>query len=234
MRVQSIDDLPPEAIEQIEYHRRVGIRSSLGLPLRVGGRIVGVITFAAFRSTRKWPDDLIARLKVVGEVMAQALMRKRAETALQTSEERWRSMFEASNLGIAVIDQNLHYVATNSAFQAMLGYTDNELQQLTPLDVTVEEDRDAAKMRLTELQQGERHHYEAVKQYRRKDGTVIWGHGYLSVVQDTESKPKMFISTIIDVTDTRAGAGCFAGDAIDTRTHYPADDDACSDGFNRS
>ena len=147
MRVQSIEDLPPEAIEQIAYHRRVGIRSSLGLPLRVGGRIVGVITFAAFRSTRKWPDDLIARLKVVGEVMAQVLMRKRAETALQASEERWRSMFEASNLGIAVIDENLHYVATNEAFQAMLGYTDYELQQLTPLDVTVEEDLDVTKMR---------------------------------------------------------------------------------------
>ena len=69
-------------------------------------------------------------------------MRKRAETALQASEERWRSMFEASNLGITVIDENLHYVATNAAFQSMLGYTDNELQQLTPLDVTVEEDRD--------------------------------------------------------------------------------------------
>ena len=108
----------------------VGIRSSLGLPLRVGGRIVGVITFAAFRSTRKWPDDLIARLKLLGEVMAQVSMRKRAETALQASEERWRSMFEASNLGIAVIDENLHYVATNAAFQAMLGYSDYELQQL--------------------------------------------------------------------------------------------------------
>ena len=203
IRVQSIDDLPPEAIEQIEYHRRVGIRSSLGLPLRVGGRIVGVITFAAFRSTRKWPDDLIARLKVVGEVMAQALMRKRAETALQASEERWRSMFEASNLGITVIDQNLHYVAANSAFQAMIGYTEDELRQLTPLDITLEEDRDAMEMRLTELQQGKGRHYEAVKQYRRKDGTVIWGHGHMSVVQDTESKPKMFISTIIDVTDVR-------------------------------
>ena len=91
--------------------------------------------------------------------MAQALMRKRAETALQASEERWRSMFEASNLGITVIDQNLHYVATNSAFQVMLGYTEAELQQLTPLDITAEEDRDAAEMRLTELQQGKRHHY---------------------------------------------------------------------------
>ena len=203
MRVQSIEDLPPEGAEQIEYHRRVGIRSSLELPLRIGGRIVGAITFAAFRSTRKWPDDLIARLKVVGEVMAQTLMRKRAETALQASEERWRSMFEASNLGITVIDQNLQYLAANSAFQSMLGYTENELQQLTPLDVTVEEDRDAEAMRFFELKQGKRRHYEAVRQYRRKDGSVIWGHSYLSVVHDAEARPKVFIGTAIDVTETR-------------------------------
>jgi PAS domain S-box-containing protein len=97
MRVQSIGDLPSEAVEQIAYHRRVGIRSSLGLPLRVGGRIVGVITFAAFRSTRKWPDDLIARLKVIGEVMAQTLMRKRAEDALRESEQRFRDFAESAS-----------------------------------------------------------------------------------------------------------------------------------------
>ncbi len=96
MRVQSIEDLPPEATEQIAYHRQVGIRSSLGLPLRVGGRIVGIITFAAFRSTRKWPDDLIARLKVFGEVMAQTLTRKRAEDALRESEQRFRDFAESS------------------------------------------------------------------------------------------------------------------------------------------
>ena len=203
MRVQSIEDLPPEAIEQIAYHRRVGIRSSLGLPLRVGGRIVGVITFASFHSTRKWPDDLIARLKVVGEVMAQALARKRAETALQASEERWRSMFESSNLGIAVLDENWHYIATNTAFQAMLGYTDDELQQLTPLDVTAEEDLDVTRMRLTELQKGERRHYETLKQFRRKDGTIIWGHSYVSVVRDGGSRPKMFIGTVIDATEAK-------------------------------
>jgi PAS domain S-box-containing protein len=204
MRVQSIEDLPPEAIEQIAYHRRVGIRSSLGLPLRVGGRVVGGITFASFHSTRKWPDDLIARLKVVGEVMAQTLTRKRAETALQASEERWRSMFESSNLGIAVIDENWHYAATNTAFQAMLGYTDYELQQLTPLDVTAEEDLDVTRMRLTELQQGERRHYETSKQFRRKDGTIIWGHSYVSVVRDGgSSRPKMFIGTVIDATEAK-------------------------------
>jgi hypothetical protein len=39
MRVQSIEDLPPEGAEQIEYHRQVGIRSNLGLPLRIGGPV---------------------------------------------------------------------------------------------------------------------------------------------------------------------------------------------------
>jgi PAS domain S-box-containing protein len=203
MRVQSIEDLPPEAVEQIEYHRRVGIRSSLGLPLRVAGRIVGVVTFAAFSSTRKWPDDLIARLKVVGEVMAQALMRKRAETALQASEERWRSMFEASNLGITLIDLNLQYLGANQAFQTMLGYTEDELRTMTPLDVGLEDDRDQDEVRFAELKRGTRHHFESVKQYRRKDGKVVWGHSYLSVVQDTGTRPKMFIGTVIDVTETK-------------------------------
>ena len=203
VRVRSIDDLPPGAIEETEYFRQSGIRSSVGIPLHVGGRIVGFINFSAFRSMREWPDELIARLKIVGEVMAQALVRKRSETALQASEERWRSMFEASNLGISIIGQDLHYVATNSAFQAMLGYTANELLGLTPVDVTAEEDLDVTRTRLAELQQGERPHYEAVKQYRRKDGTILWGHVYASAVQDAESGAKMIIGTLIDITTTR-------------------------------
>ncbi len=203
VRVRSIADLPLGAIEEAEYFRQSGIRSSVGIPLHVGGRIVGFINFSAFRSTREWPDELIARLKIVGEVMAQALVRKRSETALQASEERWRSMFEASNLGISIIGQDLHYVAANSAFQVMLGYTANELLGLTPFDVTAEEELDVTRTRLAELQQGQQHHYETVKQYRRKDGTILWGHVYASAVQDAESGAKMIIGTLIDITATR-------------------------------
>jgi formate hydrogenlyase transcriptional activator len=49
LRVRSLDDLPPEAVGEAEYYRRSGIRSSLGIPLRVGGRIVALINFSAFR-----------------------------------------------------------------------------------------------------------------------------------------------------------------------------------------
>ena len=67
----------------------------------------------------------------------------------------------------------------------------------------MEDYRGEAKKRMAELQQGRRHHYEAVKQYRRKDGTMIWGHSYASAVRDAESKPKMLMGTLIDVTDTK-------------------------------
>ena len=76
------DDLPPEAAGEAEYCRRTGLRSYLGIPLRIGGRNIGVIAFSAFRETRAWPVDLIARLKLVGEVLAHAIARKREQEKL--------------------------------------------------------------------------------------------------------------------------------------------------------
>src|SRR6516165_6184488 len=49
--------------------------------------------------------------------------RKRAEAALRASEERWRRLFEASSAGMALVDLDARYLATNTAFQNVLGYT---------------------------------------------------------------------------------------------------------------
>ena len=54
---------------------------------------------------------------------------------------------------------------------------------------------------LADLQQGKVDHYEVVKQYRRKDGKVLWAHG--SVAQVVESRPKIFIGTMIDITESK-------------------------------
>ena len=199
--IRSYEDFPQEAAAAAEYYRRVGMRYILVIPLPVGGRVFATIGFASFRSTREWPDDFIARVRDIGEVMVQALLRKRSEAALRASEERWRSIFETSTLGITIFDQDLHYIATNPAFRTMLGYTDEELQQLTPLDITVGEERGTALSRLVDLQQGKVDHYQVVKQYRRKDGKLIWGQS--SVARAMESTPEMFIATMIDVTESK-------------------------------
>lgn len=84
--VRSYEEFPPEAIAAAEYYRRVGIHSQLVIPLTVGGRIVSAIGFGAFHPTREWPDQFIARVRLIGEVMAQALARKRTQDELQAMQ----------------------------------------------------------------------------------------------------------------------------------------------------
>src|ERR687898_3532487 len=62
-----------------------------------------------------------------------------AEEALRRSEERWRAVFENSAIGVALTDLSGRFLATNSAFQKMLGYTDEEIRRLTFLELTHED-----------------------------------------------------------------------------------------------
>ena len=76
------DDLPPEAVAEAAYVRSVNIRSQVSIPFRISGRIVGMIAFGAFRETRIWPVDLIARIRLIGKIFADALARKRSDEKL--------------------------------------------------------------------------------------------------------------------------------------------------------
>ena len=80
--LRSVEDLPPEATGAAEYFRQSGLRSHLGIPIRVGGHIIAGIGFASFTKRQAWVDSLITRLKLLGEVFALALARKRAEENL--------------------------------------------------------------------------------------------------------------------------------------------------------
>src|SRR5499427_8042049 len=94
---------------------------------------------------------------------------------LRTNEERWQAVIDNPFIGITVIDQNHRFIMTNSAFQNMVGYQDEQLKELTPLDITPDgAQREMNRVLFAELQQGGRDHFEQIKQLRRKDGKLIW------------------------------------------------------------
>jgi formate hydrogenlyase transcriptional activator len=86
------DDLPPEAVAEAAYVRSTNIRAQVSIPLHISGRLVGLIAFGAFRETRRWPLDLIARIKLIGELIAQALARKRSDEKLEAAMAEVRSL----------------------------------------------------------------------------------------------------------------------------------------------
>lgn len=88
------DDLPAEAALERVYCIRVGLKSHVMIPLKVMGSVVGAIGFGSFREYRDWPDDLIQRLRLVGEILTNALARKQSDEALQAREQSLRQTRE--------------------------------------------------------------------------------------------------------------------------------------------
>src|SRR5262249_44762025 len=86
------DDLPPEAGPEREYCIRVGLKSHVMIPLKVRDSVVGAIGFGSFRTRRDWPDDLVQRLRLVGDLFTNALARKRADAALWAREQSLRQL----------------------------------------------------------------------------------------------------------------------------------------------
>jgi PAS domain S-box-containing protein len=129
--------------------------------------------------------------------------RKRAEDALRKSEERWRSVFENSAIGVALTDHNGRFLATNHVFQAIAGYTEEELGAVNFLDLTHEDYRQANKALITELLEGKRRQFQIEKKYRRKDGSLIWVSNNVSLVPGTERVPRFVMALCEDITERK-------------------------------
>lgn len=79
----SVDDLPPEAGLEKAFCRKMGIMSTVQVPLHIGGRVIGVIGFSTLRAEREWPEEVIERLRLICEIFSNALERQRAEQELE-------------------------------------------------------------------------------------------------------------------------------------------------------
>jgi signal transduction histidine kinase len=82
VRFSRIDELPAEAAIDRQGYLNVGTQSSLSFPLSAGGSLLGVLSFDSIHGEGTWPDELVQRLRLLGEVFVGALARRRLELSL--------------------------------------------------------------------------------------------------------------------------------------------------------
>jgi len=78
-------DLPPEAFRERSYMESIGEKSSLVVPFRVAGKVVGGMSTDSFRQHQHWDDALISRVQVVADIFANAISRKKADEDLRSA-----------------------------------------------------------------------------------------------------------------------------------------------------
>ena len=93
------DEIPERASKEKEFVGRIGAKSVLSIPVCIGGSVIYAISFTSMRIYREWPDEMVARLRLVGEIFANAIARKRAEEALFRREEELNEAQRLASIG---------------------------------------------------------------------------------------------------------------------------------------
>src|SRR5262245_33612266 len=85
----------------------------------------------------------------------------------------------------------------------MLGYSDEAMNQFTFLELTHEDYRQSNWQFVEELLGGTRTQFQIEKQYRRKDGNLIWVRNNVSLVPGTKSMPRFIMALSEDITERK-------------------------------
>ncbi len=96
-----LDELPPEAARDRATLERNGVISGALAPMVNEDRVIGELMFATSTREQRWSPDLVARLRLLGEIIASALGRRDTDLALRAAlaeNERLRERLAAENV----------------------------------------------------------------------------------------------------------------------------------------
>ena len=184
-----------------------------------GGRhylLLTTPTPAYYRQHRSWQSWGVLALGTFGTTLLGALLllgsgyTARVESqvaerteALRESEERFRTTMEHSPIGIVIAGLNGEFLEVNQAFCDIVGYSKEELSQLTVVNLTYAEDRPANAEYRQKLLSGEIRTFSMEKRYVHKKGHPVWVQLAASLEHSADGAPKHFIAQVEDITERK-------------------------------
>ena len=129
--------------------------------------------------------------------------RKRAEQELRESEQRFRLIFDEGQFGFTIAGPDFKFIDANPAFCKMIGYTVDELRELSFADISpayrVEEDKAAVGA----MARGDARQFITEKQYLRKDGELFWGKLVSTPIRNEEGQVESYIAMVEDINERK-------------------------------
>ena len=133
VHISDVWKLPAEAARERDEFRRIGLRSIVAVPIVSGYSVMGFIEFESLHEDKVWSENIISLLKIVGEIFAFALSRKRIAEALKQSESKYKVLFEHANEAILLVEGGV-FVECNPKGLSMFACTREQIIGQSPID----------------------------------------------------------------------------------------------------
>jgi polar amino acid transport system substrate-binding protein len=129
--------------------------------------------------------------------------RKKMEESLREKEARFRGYFEHSQVGMAVTSPAKGWVEANEQLQRMLGYTLDELRELTWAEITHPADLDADARQFERMLAGEIEHYTLDKRFIRRDGETVYTNLTVACIRAETGDVLYVLASFQDITERK-------------------------------
>lgn len=142
----------------------------------------------------RWPDGRLVRLEIATDITE----RKRSEEVIQQNEERLRTVLENLPDGVIIADsRSFRFVYTNPAFSSRVGYSPEEITDMTPADLHPPKDAKMIRATFEAMIKGELTFAPDIT-VRRKDGS-LFSVDIQGVHVDLDGRPSL-LAVFTDIT----------------------------------
>lgn len=148
-------------------------------------------------------------IRMVGMV-ADITERMRSAEALQESEARFRNLFRDAGVGMVIVSPDGRFLAANDTFCEYLGYTEDELRQMTVQSVTQPEDWPMFSAKLEEALASGASIRRFEKRCRHKSGHTVYTEATASLIRTPKGEPQYFVGEVLNVTERKVAAASLA------------------------
>jgi PAS domain S-box-containing protein len=146
---------------------------------------------------------LVNHQKVIQCNIRDISEQKQAEEKLRESESRYRKIYEDGANGMVMVGKDFKFIMANRTFCQLVGYREEELQQLTFVDITHPDDSTKDIPHVKKMIAGEIDVYRTEKRFINKNGQTIWAQLTISPFYDSKGQFLYNLAIIVNITERK-------------------------------
>lgn len=221
LRIHQMAQLPPEAKQDFLSWSARGVKSNLTIPLSSAKGIQHLIAIHSVHKEQDWPEEYILRLKLLGEILINALERRNSEQALSESESRrarliatgeWADLMTQKEkkthetLGVYENRGGSQLVFSDDRLRLLLGISEEEIHHF--YEFWVEhlhpDDRERVLTLRREIHENRQDHAFSEYRYLHPQRGLLWLNHVVHVLErEPHGKVFRLVGIIWDVTKNK-------------------------------
>lgn len=154
-----------------------------------------------------FPVEVVANyIEYEDESYNMALARdisERLEAEKRKDDEKTRLFFERQLVGMAITSPTKGWLNVNDKLCEVLGYTFEELKNMTWAEMTHPDDLEKDVLQFDRLLSGEIEDYTLEKRFIRKDGNIVYTNLAVSCVRNDDGSANYVLALIEDITERK-------------------------------